>query len=477
MITPPATQLDRRLDDLNGVLRRFVSAIHGIDDFKRFLGSLERIFESISAISGRSVRFELSPESGGIEREPFSGRELSAPVVVGPRLGGLVRVEPPGGQRPFGPEDLHLVGTLAEMTGTLLDISNRLRNADAVEHMLRLVYDQLPVGVVCFSGSGGPVIANARAQLMLEGMLWGSRDDALAFLAARSEIGDSSASGVRFCFAGASGTLMAEVHEVSSPGASNTTVIVLVALDSQERNLRLSLEREIYRSRWLGQPLALVVLEISGDPGRLFARVPAIRQLLRPGDSCEVLGPSQIGLVLPGRERVQALQTVRLVGRAAGGAPLKLACRSLSDGKERADAMLAEAVAGLEPADALLRPRLLVVDRYRAVLDMVELVVGNTFAVEKAATASDGLASLQLKPVDGVVVEHEPDEGFSGLEFLQSARALQPNVAGILTSTRLDVSSGKYPTLENVQFVRKPFSVVGLRRTLAAIAPAVSPPR
>jgi len=105
------------------------------------------------------------------------------------------------------------------------------------------------------------------------------------------------------------------------------------------------------------------------------------------------------------------------------------------------------------------------------------LVVGKTFAVEKAADAAEGLSWLQLRPVDGVVVEHEPDEGISGIEFLQSARTLQPNVAGILTSTRLELTPGTSLLHDNVQFVKKPFSVAGLRRTLTALAPGVNPPR
>jgi len=476
MINPPVNHLDRKLDDLNGVLRRLVSTIHGINDFRHFLGSLERVFERISLISGRSIRFELSPDSSEVADEPFSDPELNAPVVVGPGVGGLVRVKPPDLGHPFGPEDLHLVGTLAELTGALLEVSSQLRSAGAVEHMLRLVYDQLPVGVVCFSSTGGPVIANARAQLMLEGMLWASRDDALAFLESRSEMGDSTANSARSYFVATSGNVMAEVHEVVSEGAPNTTVIVLVTLDSHERNLRLTLEREIYRSRWLGQPLALVVLETSGDPGQLFAQLPEIRLSLRAGDCCEVLGPRQIGLVLPGRERVRALQAARVVGRAVGETPFQLACMLLGDGNERADLMIKEAVAGLEPADSLLKPRLLVVDRYRAIPDMIELVVGDTFAVEKAANAVEGLAQLQLKPIDGVMVEHEPDEGLSGFEFIQSARSVQPDVAGILTTTRIDLPSEGTSVQENVRFVKKPFSVAGLRRTLATIAPVVSPP-
>lgn len=477
MIRSPARQLDRRLEDLNGILRRLVSAIRGLSDFERFVGSLDRVFERISEISGRSVRFELTAGSEGMKHQPFSEPELNAPVVVGPQLGGLVRVKPPGADRPFGPGDLHLVGTLAELTGTLLEVSGRLRNAGAVEHMLRLVYDQLPVGVVCFSATGGPVIANARAQLMLEGLLWKSRDEALAFLDAQSGWGDPATAAARASFVGPSGAVMAEVHEIASEDAPTTTVIVLVPLDSQERNLRLTLEREIYRSRWLGQPLALVVLESTGNPGRLLAQVPVIRQSLRADDCCEVLDAGRVGMVLPGRERVRALQTARLLGRTMGDASLKLACLPLRDGNERADAMLEQAVAALEPAGALLLPRLLVVDRFRAVSDMVELIVGNTFVVEKAADAEEGLSQLQLKPVDGVVVEHEPDEGCSGFEFLQSARTLQPDVAAILTSTRLDLPSAVSSVHDNVQFVKKPFSVVGLRRTLAAVVPGFNPPR
>jgi len=120
---------------------------------------------------------------------------------------------------------------------------------------------------------------------------------------------------------------------------------------------------------------------------------------------------------------------------------------------------------------------LLVVDRFRAVSDMVEMVVGKTFSVRKAADVVDGLAWLQAEPVDGVVVEHEPDEGVSGIEFLQSARAWQPNVPGILTSTRLDLPAAASSIQDNVQFVKKPFSVVGLRRTLGALVPGVNPPR
>lgn len=479
MMRPPTLPLDQSVGELNVFLRRLNTTVRGIGEFERFMQSLHRTLEWVSTTTGRTIQYAPALTPGLLPGDAFETPGIEAPVPAETGVAGLIRVAPPEASRPFGPEDLRLVAVLAEFTGGLLDVAAKIRDGDVLVQLLRQVYEQLPVGVVGFHASGAQFLCNARARLILAEAFWPTRADALSFLTRHATPTPSDGGPIRYSFLARHETIMAEVHDLTADENPACTVIVLAEFEARQRNLRQTLEREIYRNRWLGQPLAFVVVETAGDPARLFSCLPEFRRQLKTGDGCDFLGQNQIGFVLPGRELVQALHATRQACRHLPGEPLKYGCMLLRESSDRAEAVIQETLLTMQSAAELVKPRLLVLDRYRAVAENIGVAMRDRLTVEAAFDRDEALRRLREMPVDALVVEHEPEEGFSGLEVLEEARLLQPAIVGILSTTRLDLHRFGPALPANLRVIEKPFSVVQLRAILAPFvpgAPLVTPP-
>lgn len=93
--------------------------------------------------------------------------------------------------------------------------------------------------------------------------------------------------------------------------------------------------------------------------------------------------------------------------------------------------------------------------------------------VEYASDYAEGLRKLQATPVDGIIVEHEPDSGLSGLQFVSEARSIQPDVPALLSTTLLGIEATREQDFAKVGVLRKPFSVRVLRSVLEPLLPSL----
>ena len=471
MIQPSSQRLEQALTEVDGLVSRLSGALRGIAEFDRFLQGLENTFECVSTLTGREIRFELPQISSEGEPEPFSTPELTVPVNVGGDSGGYVRVSPPDGTRPFGPEDLHLLGSLAEFTGAFIDVSSHIRESREFVDFLRLVYDQLPVGVVCFGPNGDRILCSARARSLLGDSLWTSREDAVGYFEKHGTLRtDSGPAENQYILPSGSGHVLVSLHYLNPRPDAAYTVAILGDLKPYERELRDVLIREVYRCRWLARPLTFLVVQTQADPRALLSKLPDLRSGVAGGAACDVFDGNRIGVVVPGREPLDVLRSVRAIGSLDEVDALSIGWSTLDQSRESPEDLIAHAVGDLRPVEELLAPRLLVFDGYGAVADMIELVVRDRFHIDKVSDAKVAEELLKKMPYDGLVAECEPDEGDGGARLLVTAQQVQPEMRTVVTTTRIDLRPGQPPVPAGARIVIKPFQIDRIRESLDGLA-------
>jgi len=248
------------------------------------------------------------------------------------------------------------------------------------------------------------------------------------------------------------------------------TVAILGDLKPHERELRDVLVQEVYRCRWLERPLTFVVIQTQADPRILLSKLPDLRSGVIGGAACDAFDGNRIGVVVPGREPLDVLRSIRAIGSLAEVKPLSVGWSTLDQSRENPEDLIAHAVGHLRPADELLAPRLLVFDGYGAVADMIELVVRDRFHIDKVTDGKVAEDLLNEMPYDGLVTECEPDQGDAGTRVLDAAQRLQPDVRIVVTTTRLDLRPGQSPVPVGARVVTKPFQVDRIRESLDGLA-------
>jgi len=472
MIQPSSKRLERALTEVDGMVSRLSTAFRGIAEFDRFLGGLGKTFEWVSSLTGRDIRFEPPEALLESETEAFSTPELTAPVDVDGRSVGSVRVSPPGSRRPFGPEDLHLLGSLAEFTGALFDVSTQIREGREFGDFLRLVYDQLPVGVVCFGPNGDRILCNTRARALFGEVVWASREDAVGYFEKHGTLKtDSGPADSQFLLPSESGHMLVDLHHLQPRPEAVYTVAIIGDLKPYERALRDILVREVYRCRWLTRPLTFLVIQTQADPATLLSKLPDLRSGVTGSVACDVFDGNQVGVVVPGREPLDVLRSVRAIGSLAEVGSLSMGWAALDNKGDRPEDLIVQAVGLLRSADELLAPRLLVFDGYGAVADMIELIVRDRFRIDKVSDPQIAEDLLRQTPYDGLVTEFESDEGDPGARVLDAARRLQPDLRTVVTTTGIDLRAGRPPVPDGARIVTKPFRVDCLRESLEGLLP------
>ena len=115
-----------------------------------------------------------------------------------------------------------------------------------------------------------------------------------------------------------------------------------------------------------------------------------------------------------------------------------------------------------------MHPRLLVFDAYPAIADMVAMVVGKNYRVDKTTDLQRAMHLMEASPYDGLVTECEPDASEAGSRLLEAAGRLQPGIRTVVTTTRFDLKADGRPVPPGTRIVTKPFTVDGLRASLEA---------
>jgi hypothetical protein len=314
------------------------------------------------------------------------------------------------------------------------------------------------------------LICNSRVPQVEDAEAWSDEDRTVGFLEAHgARRSTNDPAHLQYVMPFGVAQLLVDIRRFDRSEASGFTIATFGDLVSGGPKLEEALSREVYRCRWLGRPLTLIVLQTDADLGPLLSRVPELRTALGPGTICDLLEGCALALVLPGREPREALREARRLPGLSRVDGLEIGWSSLGGGGGSPEELIQQALAGVRPAVDLLAPRLLVFDRYGAIVDTIEMVIGERFHVDKTTEAEMAEGLLEKTPYDGLVAEWEPDDGDRGRRLFEMADRFHPGIRKIVTTTRFDLRTGGQPVPEDASIVVKPFTLQGLRGALKGL--------
>jgi CheY-like chemotaxis protein len=440
-------------------LRTLAKAFAHIADFRPFVDMLE-------VSLGKAAFFEraeiLLTEGEAPPPEGFVGGQFTLPITGTEALHGVLKVASPG--RVFGPEDLHLMASLAGVLAAILDHAKRHGEVNRNLEVLNFLLNLAPVGMVALDGMGGVLAANDIARRWLGA-------DSMGELAERLEpaaIGTDWRTARSFHFQAGGRLIYAEVrsHGHAQDG-TQAYALVLADLGTEQARLTDGLQREWYRCRWLGRPLSFVLVESSKTAGGVLKSLPALREALQAGETAGAHDAFSLGIILPELDAAAVLARLRTLKPQWADDGLRFGV--VLAGEADAAGMIAAAKEGLRSHEDVLRRTLLLHDDYPAVNDMIELVLGRRFHIVKSTRIAETQELLRTRPFDGIFTEVELRNGASGIELAKFAKRLQPGIRPYFTTvTHTERLQGLDPELSDHVVLRKPFDIALLDQAVRA---------
>jgi CheY-like chemotaxis protein len=491
MSSPPAAELMPSSHPLAlpgpAALRELARAFAHVADFQRFTAGLESALGRAEFFADARVRLLAEPG----DRPEFSADHLTLPLAGAERLHGALHVgaRPRGPEetREFGPEDLHLLSSLAAVLAAALDHAVRHGEQRRNLEILSFLLDLAPVGLAALHADGRVALANATARRWLGvgsadalaarlapealGADWRAQPQFYLRLDGRLIFGEARAHVAAGDGNGATAGHAANGSAASAPPAG-AAAFVFVDLTPQQAQLMDGLERELYRCRWLGLRLSFALLESRQLPGGLLQNLPELRARLQPGELAGPYDAHRVGLVLPGLDPGAARARLRVLAAPPVAADFSAAIVA-GEQASSAERVLTAALDRMRPAADTLRPALLLHDDYAAVNDALALLLRGRFELVKTTRHADAVAHLRARPFDALVTEVDLREG-NGVELALLARQLQPGIRPVFTT----VAHALPPAVADAALaghlvLHKPFDVARLEETFAA---ALCPP-
>ncbi len=443
-------------------LRALAKAFAHIADFRPFVEMLEVSLGKAAFFDRAEI---LLTDGDAPPPEGFASGQFTLPITGEETLHGVLKVASPG--RVFGPEDLHLMASLAGVLAAVLDHAKRHGDAQRNLEVLGFLLNLAPVGMVALDAAGRVLAANDIARRWLDA----ETPAALAERLAPAALGADWRTTPSFHLQAGGRLLYAEAraHGVE-PNSPQAYGLVFADLGAEQARLTDSLQRELYRCRWLGKPLAFVLVEAMNVAGGVLQSLPALREALRAGESAGPQDAFHLGIILPELDASAVLVRLRELKSRWPDKAVRLGVVSAGDAD--AAGMIAAAKEALSPQEDVLRRTLLLHDDYPAVNDMIEMVLGRRFHIVKSTRIAETHELLRTRPFDGIFTEVELRNGESGIELARFAKQLQPGIRPYFTTvTHTERLPGLDPELADHVVLRKPFDITllseAVRNTLS----------
>ncbi len=384
-------------------LRTFAAAVERFDDFGAFTSALEACLGEDGYLDGRA-RLPGLPD-GEAPATTFAGLEEGELLmaVAGPE-GELGKLQYRGrrDRKPFGPEDLHLMGALAELVSALLRQARAGERSRRVLTTLRFILDQLPLGVICFSRDREVLVSNRVADT-LTGALEGDALSGLFLGKARGRLPEQA----RFHFEAGGRLVYAEGSGLEAgPGEEGAAIaFLLYEMSSRRDRLVAELDKQAYRARCLGLPCTAAFLQSKSKAGAVYAAVKAhVKELEIPSEAVQPLDAHTCGCVFPGKSArsVRFLLQCHLPAFASDDLLLAVVSPDATADSGAPGASLLEAAReALAPAAVALRPRLACLEAYGPVAETLALLLEEVCRFRRAKDADDLLAMIAAEAIDG----------------------------------------------------------------------------
>ncbi|HUJ43815.1 MAG TPA: hypothetical protein VLW52_09430 [Opitutaceae bacterium] len=451
-------------ETLNGpaALRALAEAFAHLQDFDRFVSGLQTALNETDWF-GR-VTLELADRPGSGEAQ-FTIGEMTLPVQGVTGSHGMLRAAGRDVPRFFGPEDLHLMASLADFLAVVLDRAREWREAVRQRQFLGFLLNQAPVGILAFDERRRVTAGNDLARRWLGGGvdLWG------ALQAALPDEMRSVPPAARSCFhLRVDGRLIFGEFR-ATPGtadAGGVCVVVMTDLTPEQARLLDALRRETYRCQWRRLRLGFALLESPRIAGGLLQQQADLRAGLPAAVTAGPYDANRMGLVFPECGRNTVVAQLRRLKPLLADAPVRAGVAELGRDGTEPEALLQAALAGLRPLSEAVRPALLLHDDNPAVNDALAYMLGGEFDLVKSTSVEHTRELLRTRSFDALITEVELRDA-SGLELAHLAGELQPGIRPFFTTiSELPAAAAKAPELADAVVFQKPFDARALAKTV-----------
>ncbi len=445
--------------------RRFARAIGSFSDFQGFCHSLSNAVEADPYLRGSFlIEDELNADGESSARVFEQGRVVLP--LSGAAEGGFLRVSGRKDQRPFGAEDLRLMGSMADFLAALYGRAKEQRHTERQIKVLQFLIDQLPLGILCFDAAGDLMSGNALAWKQL-GLVsepqHPERCDVL--LALQDCVGNGADAHFevegRFLFA---------ARRCFDPGTGMVSAYVIYDLSKRRSKLLGALEREYYRGKYQNSPVSVALLESKQQAGVLYASLKQSQLSVElSADLIQPLDAYVCACIFPGQTLSQVRRKLGPELRDVQLEDLKLTVfQPEHDEVAQSWAHVVEmARSGLEQAVRALRPNLLVLDAYEPIADSLSVLLEDAAHVMYCAHADEAADLIASGAVDCLLFDLDRFEP----EVLERIRGLQAVLQG---AVQLAYSSARNKRMlcadgrvaEGDLVIQKPFDVTAVVRAI-----------
>jgi len=453
--------------------RRFRGAVGALPDPEAFKASLDAAVRRDPAFAAWIFEPPAEAEEGARAELTFQKGEVVLPLAEGASESYL-KVRGRRDDEPFAAEDFHLMGATAEFVGSLVDRAEAWRADRRRAAALRLLLDQLPVGVAAFDEGGGLAAGNARGRAML-GV--DATADAAAWREARERLEASVPPGGEGHAAIGGRLLFAVSRDCASDEAGGLRVYALHDLSAQTERLFNWIDRHYFKSRQQALPLALALCRSRDRPGfamEVFRRSGEAMGVdagnIQPVDAytCACVFPE----VAPATARRRLRQAAEATGAACHAAVVPARNERAGEATP-SEQSLAAAEAELAPWAEAVAPRVLVIDAYPSAKDALELILDGACAFAR----SDRFADLAEQAGEGgweaVVVDADVWGADAWRREAEALRQTSPEIRLIASTCRPAAEARALKGIAaDVPVLEKPFDARAARGALsAALAP------
>lgn len=449
-------------------LRAFAGATRRMGDFDDFYEALRQLihedtyFAGAAEISGGTNATAMMPDF-----ESLDSGETVIPVTSAESNAGYLKYAGRRDGEPFGAEDLHLMGSIAGFVSVLTAQAHQFRRCDEKARVFQYLINQLPLGVICFDEQGGLLVENKLAVRLL------GHSGAALIRGALSTKALKGKGRVRLHFEVEGKLLYTEGRRLDVDEGLSISAFVLHDMSAQREKHLMQLERSVYRAESRGTLLTVGIFEDRSEAGRLYGLLKASADCLQLG-AADILALDAYACACVFAEK--RLRSVRYLLK--NSLPRSLDRESVkgalfaqwSDLSEEAPAqsLIDSARASMQPLSDLLRPALLVLDPYPAVLDSLEWIGAEIASFTGVMDENEASAFMETGEYDGLFLDIDA-YGEKGVGCCDAAAEKAGSGFRVfyLSHKQPSMVYTRYQLGVNATVLQKPFDTEKLRKTLA----------
>lgn len=399
----PITPTEMSAASLSESYRRFARAIGKFSDFQGFCHSLSDAVESDPYLQGDFLIEEgLSPDSESCAQVFEKGRVVLP--MSGAAAGGFLRLAGRKDQRPFGAEDLRLMGSMADFVAALYGQAKEQRRTGEKIKILQFLIDQLPLGILCFDGAGELVSGNMLAwkQLGLEAEPKDA-DQCDVLLALKECVNDGTEAHFEV-----GGRLLFAARRSFDPGTGVVSAYVIYDLSNRRDKLLSVLEREFYKAKYLDAPVTVALLESKQEAGALYRELKGLKgDLELNAEFVQPMDAHACACVFPDASMAHVRRRLAPVLKPLKVADLQLTLfqPELGAADQELTDTLEQARREFQDAAVAMSPRLLVLDAYEPVADTLDVLLDGAAQIIYCSEMSGALSEIEEGLVDCVLID------------------------------------------------------------------------